>query len=224
MLCIKIVAKNISIIIIIITISFMQGIYTYIPETNHAPKEYNVATILPLLFVALALALMYFYISTFRSMCAVPHMAVFCSSLTSWFPGMVLTYFLNDFEIVPVASIITSITLLFTFYIRCISVVRSLYFQNFLSFFLNHISVSWNCDIYQHTCCLSLPRITMSGLLLGMVLSVCICWFHMYGYLTFSTCSYSFWYSTCSYQRFFWSNFSPVSLLLLLKYVAKFTQ
>jgi hypothetical protein len=84
----------------------MQGIYTYIPETDHVPKEYNVVAILSLLFVApisLApvLALMYFYsyISTFRSMCAVPNMAVFCSSLTSWFPGMVLTYFLNDFEI-----------------------------------------------------------------------------------------------------------------------------
>jgi hypothetical protein len=42
----------IFIIIIIITISFMQGIYTYIPETNHVPKEYNVAAILSLLFMA----------------------------------------------------------------------------------------------------------------------------------------------------------------------------
>ena len=33
-------------------------------------------------------------------------MAVFCSSLTSCFLGMVFTYFLNDFEIVPVAPII----------------------------------------------------------------------------------------------------------------------
>jgi hypothetical protein len=32
----------------IITIPFMQGIYTYIPETNHIPKEYNVAVILSL--------------------------------------------------------------------------------------------------------------------------------------------------------------------------------
>jgi hypothetical protein len=43
----------IIIIIIIIgkvTISFMQGIYTYIPETNHIPKEYNVAAILSLLY------------------------------------------------------------------------------------------------------------------------------------------------------------------------------
>ena len=30
-----------------------------------------------------ALALFFFYVSTFRSMCAVPHMAAFCSSLTS---------------------------------------------------------------------------------------------------------------------------------------------
>jgi hypothetical protein len=80
----------------------MQGIYTYIPETNHVPKQHNVAAILSLLFMvpislAPALALMYFYISTFRSMCAMPNMAVFCSFLTSCLPGMVLTYFLNDF-------------------------------------------------------------------------------------------------------------------------------
>jgi hypothetical protein len=65
----------------------MPGIYTYIPETNNVPKQYNVAAILLLLFMvpislAPALALMYFYISTFRSMCAVPNIAVFCSSLT----------------------------------------------------------------------------------------------------------------------------------------------
>jgi hypothetical protein len=35
------------------TISFMQGICTYIPETNHVPKEYNVAAILSLLFMVL---------------------------------------------------------------------------------------------------------------------------------------------------------------------------
>jgi len=40
-----------------------------------------------------------YIVSTFRSRCAVPSMAVFCSSLTSWFPGMLLTYFLNDFDI-----------------------------------------------------------------------------------------------------------------------------
>ena len=49
-------------------------------------------------------------------MCAVPNMAVFWSSLTSRFPGMLLTYFLNGFEIVLVAPIITGITFVFTFH------------------------------------------------------------------------------------------------------------
>jgi len=44
-----------AVIIIIITviISFMQGIYTYIPETNYDPREYSVAAILLLLFMVL---------------------------------------------------------------------------------------------------------------------------------------------------------------------------
>ena len=69
-------------------------------------------------------------------MCAVPNMAVFCSSLTSWFPGMSLTYFLNVFEIVLVASVITGITFVFTFHMRCISIVSSLYFRIFSASFL----------------------------------------------------------------------------------------
>ena len=39
--------------VIIIIISFMHGIYTYIPETNYVPKEYSVAAILLLLFMVL---------------------------------------------------------------------------------------------------------------------------------------------------------------------------
>jgi hypothetical protein len=106
----------------------MQGIYTYIPETNNVPKEYNVANILSLLFMvpislAPAFAVMYFYISISRSMCAVPNMAVFCSSITSWFSGMELTYFLNYCEMVPVAPMITGIILVFTFYIRFIIII-----------------------------------------------------------------------------------------------------
>ena len=77
----------------------MQVIYTHIPETNHVPREYSVAAILLLLFMVLislvsALNLLYFYVSTFRSMCAVPNMAVSCSSLTSWFPAMLFTLLL----------------------------------------------------------------------------------------------------------------------------------
>jgi hypothetical protein len=54
---------------------------------------------------------------------------------------MMLTYFLNDFEMVPVAPIITGIVLVFTLHIRCISIVRSI-FQSLLGFVLNHITVS----------------------------------------------------------------------------------
>jgi len=66
----------------------MQGICTYIPETNYVHREYSVAAILLLLFMVLislvsVLNLLHFYISTSRSMCAVPNMAVLCSSLTS---------------------------------------------------------------------------------------------------------------------------------------------
>ena len=124
----------IIIIIIIIVISFMQGIYNYIPETNYVPLEYIVAAILFLLFMVLislgpVLNLLHFYTSTFRSMCIVPNIAVFCSSLTSCVPGMLLTHFLNDFEIVPVAPIITGINFAFTLHMRSISIVRSLYFR-----------------------------------------------------------------------------------------------
>ena len=158
----------------------MQGIYTYIPETNSVPREYSVAAILLFLFMVLislvsVLNLLYFYISTFRSMCAVPNMAVFCSSLTSCFPGMLVTYFLNDFEIVPVAPIIAGITFVFTFYMRCISIVRSLYFRIFSDYFLiiflsPDIAMSINIHVP-----FSLPLIIMSGLLLRIVLLVCTC-------------------------------------------------
>ena len=66
----------------------MQGIYTYVPEKNYVRREYSVAAILLLVFMVLislvpVFNLLYFYISTFRSMCAVSNMAVFCSFLTS---------------------------------------------------------------------------------------------------------------------------------------------
>jgi hypothetical protein len=44
---------------------------------------------------------------------------------------MLLTYFLKDFEIVPVAPIIASFALVFTFHMCSISIVRFLYFKIF---------------------------------------------------------------------------------------------
>ena len=51
----------------------MEGICTYISETNYVPREYSVAANLLLLFMVLislvsVLNLLYFYFSTFRSM------------------------------------------------------------------------------------------------------------------------------------------------------------
>jgi len=62
-------------------------LYTYIPEKIYVPTEYSIAAILLLLFMVLislvpVLNLLYFYSSTFRSMCAVTNMALFCSFLT----------------------------------------------------------------------------------------------------------------------------------------------
>ena len=161
----------------------MQSIYTYIPETNYVPRECSVVAILLLLFMVLislvpVLNLLDFYIITFRSMCAVPNMAVFCSSFTSCFPGMLLTYFLNYFEIVPVTPIITGITFVFTFHMRCISIVRSSYFRIFsASILITFLSPEIPTSITTHVP-FSLSRIIMSGLLLGIVVSVCIFWLH----------------------------------------------
>ena len=104
----------------------MRGNHTHIPETNHVPRGNIVAAILSLLFMVPlrlvpALVLLSFYVSTFRNMRAVPNMAVFSSSLTSWFPDMLLTYFLNDLKMVQVAPIITGIT-------PCFYIPHALYF------------------------------------------------------------------------------------------------
>ena len=89
----------------------MQGIYTYIPDTNYFPREYSAGAILLLLFMVLislvsVLNLSYCYISTFRNMCAEPNMVVFCSSLMLCFPVMLLRYFLNECVMVPVIIIV----------------------------------------------------------------------------------------------------------------------
>jgi hypothetical protein len=72
-------------------LSFMQGIYTYIPETNHVPREHIVAAILSLLFMVLifpvpALALLYFYISTFRCMFIIIIIIIICCYLSTELP------------------------------------------------------------------------------------------------------------------------------------------
>jgi hypothetical protein len=62
---------------------------------------------------------LYFYISTSRSLCAVPNMAYFCNSLISCFLGKLLRYCLSYFEMVLVAPLVTGIAFIFTFHVRC---------------------------------------------------------------------------------------------------------
>jgi hypothetical protein len=138
---------NLSLSLSSLFFTFTKRIYNYIPNTNRTSRVYNVATILKLTFMVHItlfpiLYLLYFYISTFRSVCAVPSMAVFCSSLISCLPGILLRYFLNYFEMVPVAPIITGTTFCFlhshalSFYCKVFT------FYNLLGFFLVLISVS----------------------------------------------------------------------------------
>ena len=118
---------------------------TYIPETNHVSRVYIVAAILWLTVFMLHINLfpmfngLYFHNSTFRIV------SVLCSSLISRFPGMLFGYFLNYFEMVPVDPVTTGIIFYFMIHMRCISIVRSLYFRIFSASFF--ISVSGNCNI-----------------------------------------------------------------------------
>jgi len=70
----------------------------------------------------------YFYVSTFLNICAVSNMAVFCNSMILCFRTIFHRYFLNDFEIVPYAPVLTGITFIFTFHMGQISVVRCFIF------------------------------------------------------------------------------------------------
>jgi hypothetical protein len=96
----------------------------------------NVAAVLFLHFMVHVMlfrmfSVLYCDISTFRSVCAVPSMAVFCSSLMSCCPSTLNRYFLNDSNIVSLASNVTGITFVFTFDIRSVYFVRSSHFKNF---------------------------------------------------------------------------------------------
>jgi hypothetical protein len=127
------------IIIIIILVTFMQGIYNYVSETNHVCRVCSVAAVLYLQFVPRVMlyrtwnCVLFFYISTFCSICAVPNMAFFWggggSSLIFFFTSTLLRNWLTDFEMVPFASIMTGVAFAFTFHLHFISIMRSLYFK-----------------------------------------------------------------------------------------------
>jgi hypothetical protein len=81
----------------------------------------------------------------------------------------------SDVEMVTVAAIVTDITSVFTLHMRCISVVRFLYFRTFYASYLTtflspQIATSVNIHVP-----LSLSQIVTFGLLLRIVMSVCNC-------------------------------------------------
>jgi len=115
----------------------------------------------------------YFYISTFRSMCAVPNMVVVCCSLILCFPGVMLWYYLKDSEMVPLVKP------LFLHSTHAVFLLRSLYFRTYSASFLMtfpapDIATSFNWQVR-----FPLSRIMLSGLLsIREILFVCTCWFH----------------------------------------------
>ena len=124
-------------------------------------------------------------------MCAVPSTVVFSISFMLRFPGM-LRYFLDDFKI----------CLPYYWHHFCVYIPHALnfnckvlVFQNQYVLFLDHISVSRNCNIYFDTHVpFSLSRIVMSDLLSGTVRSDSLAistihfttYFYCFGYMLIS--------------------------------------
>jgi hypothetical protein len=161
----------------------MQGIYNYVPETNHAWRVCSfAATIHGTCNVnshAECFALWHHHFPQF--VCAVHNMAVCCSSLISPLPSMLFGYCLSDFALVPVAPVVSGITFGFYFHLRYFSIVRCLYFLEFSRL------LSWSQFSPEYTCFYTkISWIMTSGLLTGVVLSVCAFWFH--NIVTFMTC------------------------------------
>ena len=76
--------------------------------------------------------------NTFRIMCDVPSIAVFCSESIECFSGISSKFFLKLLVTIPVAPVITGIIVHFRFHIRCISIHKLLYFNFFPLPFAQH--------------------------------------------------------------------------------------
>ena len=72
---------------------------------------------------------------TFRIVCDVPSIAVFCNESIACFPGTASKFFLKLLVTIPVAPIIIGIIVHFRFHIRCISAHKLLYFNFFSASF-----------------------------------------------------------------------------------------
>jgi hypothetical protein len=93
--------------------------------------------------------------STFRIVCGVPSIAVFCNECIECFPGMASKVFLKPFVTIAVAQVVTGIIIHFVFHIRCTSIHKLLYFSFFFASFSLHnlptgiaTSVSMHCSLF----------------------------------------------------------------------------
>ena len=92
--------------------------------------------------------------STFRIMCAVPSIVVFCIEFIECCPGTVSKFFLKLLVTIPVASVITGTVIHFRFHIRCISIHKLLYFNFFsASFCTTFLSAGIATSISVHVSC-----------------------------------------------------------------------
>ena len=115
--------------------------------------------------------------STFRIMCDVPSIAVFCSESIECFPGAASKFFLKLLVTIPVAPITTGTIVHFRFQFRCISLHKLLYFNFFsASFCTTFLSAGIATSINVHVFSL-LFLIIISGIIAVNSLSVCTAWF-----------------------------------------------
>ena len=89
--------------------------------------------------------------STFRIMCDVPSIAVFCSESIECFPGTASKFFLKLLVTIPVARVITGTIVHFRFHTRRISIHKLLYFKLFsASFCTTFLSAGIGTSISVH--------------------------------------------------------------------------
>ena len=196
----------------------MQGIYNYVPETNHVSRLYSVAAVPYLQFM---LHIMLFHtlnmfcafmsaLSAVRVRCPMwlvfvaPWICAFpvCCSGTVWF-------ILRWFQLPPL--LLVSLLLLHSICAQFL--LQGLYVLEIfsVSFLITFLSPEFATYINIHVPFL-LSWIMMFGLLLGMVLSVCTCGFH--NMVTLPSQFVPTNNGTWSYQCPL-SNFTPISLHML---------
>jgi hypothetical protein len=97
--------------------------------------------------------------------------------LISYFPIMFLEFCMSDFEIVPVAPVITGIIPVFTFHKHYISSARFYSLKPLRLLYWSHFCLLKLLCLLTGMFFFPLSRTMMSSLLLEMVLAVCTCWF-----------------------------------------------